>query len=228
MKQLAAQPKALALRTWRDEVDMRAMAIVTLITLPGTFTAVSAPCSTCPKETHTYKIKTLFSTSFFNFQPASDSAHVSSWIWLYFVVTVAFTALCLLGWYYSSRTMAEAAEGFPVDEDEQNNEKVHDTDSWTLQAQASKMHDSEDSSLSRSLPPEDRPHSKGVTKHNSHLNATPAEISNEFLNARTIEPPLNHDDPAPARAYWEATDILGTQSYGRSGRACAMCAQHIV
>lgn len=41
MKQLAAQSKALALRTWRDGVDMRAMAVITLITLPGTFTAVS-------------------------------------------------------------------------------------------------------------------------------------------------------------------------------------------
>lgn len=43
MKQLAAQSKALALRTWRDGVDMRAMAVITLITLPGTFTAVSKP-----------------------------------------------------------------------------------------------------------------------------------------------------------------------------------------
>lgn len=43
MKQLAAQSKALALRTWRDGVDRRAMAVITLITLPGTFTAVSKP-----------------------------------------------------------------------------------------------------------------------------------------------------------------------------------------
>jgi hypothetical protein len=41
MKQLAAQSKVLALCTWRDGVDMRAMAVITLITLPGTFTAVS-------------------------------------------------------------------------------------------------------------------------------------------------------------------------------------------
>jgi hypothetical protein len=40
MKQLAAQSTALALRTWRDGVDMRVMAAVTVITLPGTFTAV--------------------------------------------------------------------------------------------------------------------------------------------------------------------------------------------
>jgi hypothetical protein len=124
--------------------------------------------------------------------------------------------------------MAEAAEGFPVDEDEHNNEKVHDTDSWTGKAQASKMHDLEDSSLYRSLPPEEKPHSKDVTKHSAQSNVTPVEVSNEPLNDRVIGPPSNHDDPAPARAYWEATDILGTQSYGRSGRACAMCAQHVV
>jgi type IV secretory pathway TrbD component len=52
MKQLAAQSKALVLRTWRDGVDMRAMAIVTLITLPGTFTAVSDPGLVLTKHRH--------------------------------------------------------------------------------------------------------------------------------------------------------------------------------
>lgn len=42
MKQIAEDSKEVALRTWRDGVDMRIMAAVTLLTLPGTFTAVSS------------------------------------------------------------------------------------------------------------------------------------------------------------------------------------------
>jgi hypothetical protein len=40
MKSIAEDSKQVALRTWRDGVDMRIMAAVTLLTLPGTFTAV--------------------------------------------------------------------------------------------------------------------------------------------------------------------------------------------
>ena len=41
MRELAAQSKAIAVRTWRDGLDVRVMAVITLLTLPGTFTAVS-------------------------------------------------------------------------------------------------------------------------------------------------------------------------------------------
>jgi hypothetical protein len=124
--------------------------------------------------------------------------------------------------------MAEAAERFLIGDDEHNDKKAHDPDSWTRQARASKRQDSEDSELSRSLPPGDNFHSEGGTKHNAPLNVTPPELGNESLNAGVVVPLLKYDDSAPARAYWEATDILGTQSYGRSGKACAMCAQHVL
>src|SRR4051794_2668467 len=67
--------------TARDSTDMRIIAAVTLIFLPGTFTA------------------TLFSTTFFNFQhTVPDSRIVSGWIWLYFVVTVGLTVSVIVAW----------------------------------------------------------------------------------------------------------------------------------
>jgi hypothetical protein len=68
----------------RDSNDMRIIAAVTLVFLPGTFTA------------------TLFSTTFFNFQNQTSSI-VSWWLWLYFVVTVGLTLVVLVGWYYISK-----------------------------------------------------------------------------------------------------------------------------
>lgn len=40
MKRIAEDSREVALRAWRDGVDMRIMAAVTLLALPGTFTAV--------------------------------------------------------------------------------------------------------------------------------------------------------------------------------------------
>lgn len=40
MKQLAEDSKTIAVRTGRDGVDMRITALVSMMTLPGTFTAV--------------------------------------------------------------------------------------------------------------------------------------------------------------------------------------------
>ncbi|KAJ9643640.1 hypothetical protein H2201_008510 [Coniosporium apollinis] len=43
---------------------------------------------------------TLFSTSFFNFQPPYNPRVVSWWIWLYWTVTVALTVIVLGVWRY--------------------------------------------------------------------------------------------------------------------------------
>jgi heme/copper-type cytochrome/quinol oxidase subunit 2 len=59
---------------------MRIIAAVTLIFLPGTFTA------------------TLFSTSFFSFQTPDKPRVVSHWIWLYATVTVGLTMLVIGAW----------------------------------------------------------------------------------------------------------------------------------
>ncbi|CAI6341357.1 unnamed protein product [Periconia digitata] len=75
---LAQQDNALS---HRYGADMRVIAAVTLVFLPGTFVA------------------TLFSASFWDFSPAnSNGPHVSSWVWLYVVVTISLTAAVLAVW----------------------------------------------------------------------------------------------------------------------------------
>lgn len=66
--------------TARDSTDMRIIAAVTLIFLPGTFTA------------------TLFSTSFFSFQTPDHPRVVSHWIWLYVAVTIGLMASVIAAW----------------------------------------------------------------------------------------------------------------------------------
>jgi hypothetical protein len=81
---MAAASRRLAELSRKDSTDMRIIAAVTLVFLPATFTA------------------TLFSSSFFNFQPPT-SDRVSSWIWLYWTITAALTAVVLGGWWHLSR-----------------------------------------------------------------------------------------------------------------------------
>ncbi|KAH6672007.1 hypothetical protein B0J14DRAFT_594915 [Halenospora varia] len=63
----------------RDSSDMRTIATVTLAFLPATVVA------------------TFFSTAFFNFQKQDQV--VSSWIWLYCVVSLGLTVIVFIGWY---------------------------------------------------------------------------------------------------------------------------------
>ncbi|KAF2464435.1 uncharacterized protein BDR25DRAFT_307171 [Lindgomyces ingoldianus] len=60
--------------------DMRTIAIVTLIFLPGTFVA------------------TLFSASFWNFGPSNTGPIVSKWVWLYWVITGLLTVTVFVAW----------------------------------------------------------------------------------------------------------------------------------
>ncbi|KAF2113209.1 hypothetical protein BDV96DRAFT_119380 [Lophiotrema nucula] len=64
----------------RYGLDMRIIAAVTLIFLPGTFVA------------------TFFSIDFFDFGPDNGGAKVSKWIWVYFVVTIVLTLAVLAVW----------------------------------------------------------------------------------------------------------------------------------
>jgi hypothetical protein len=74
---------------------MRVIAAVTLGFLPGTFTA------------------TLFSASFWNFQPSNKGRVVSKWVWLYWVVTVVLTLAVLAAWRIISRFWTVALEEPP-------------------------------------------------------------------------------------------------------------------
>ncbi|KAI9660366.1 MAG: hypothetical protein M1821_009716 [Bathelium mastoideum] len=62
----------------KDSADMRVIAVVTLLFLPATFVA-----------------------------PDNDAKHVSSWYWLYWVVTFGLTLAIGLAWFWSSRVFAK-------------------------------------------------------------------------------------------------------------------------
>lgn len=58
---------------------MRVIAAITIFFLPATFTA------------------TFFSTSFFSFNADLEGKIYSTWLWLYFLVTIVLTAVVVIG-----------------------------------------------------------------------------------------------------------------------------------
>ncbi|KIW76250.1 hypothetical protein Z517_10996 [Fonsecaea pedrosoi CBS 271.37] len=85
MRDMAEDSRNVAILTRKDSTDMRIIAVVTLLFLPGTFMA------------------TLFSSGFFMFLPRDSDQVVSKWIWLYFALTGACTFVVFLAWYLSSK-----------------------------------------------------------------------------------------------------------------------------
>ncbi|KAF2265257.1 hypothetical protein CC78DRAFT_616160 [Lojkania enalia] len=72
----------IALATNRDSRHMRSIALVTMIFLPGTFFA------------------SMFSMTFFNWSNDAGTPIVSTYLWIYVLITVFFTALTIGLWYY--------------------------------------------------------------------------------------------------------------------------------
>ncbi|KIW19609.1 hypothetical protein PV08_00182 [Exophiala spinifera] len=88
MKDMAEDSRNVAILTQKDSTNMRIIAVVTLLFLPGTFMA------------------TFFSAGFFNFFEGKQRQGqvVSRWIWLYFVLTGGTTLVVFAGWaWYSKR-----------------------------------------------------------------------------------------------------------------------------
>jgi hypothetical protein len=85
--EIARTSRRLAELGRKDSTDMRVISAVTLVFLPATF------------------ISTFFSASFFDFRPEESAGerHVSAWLWVYWVVTVALTAAVLACWLVFSR-----------------------------------------------------------------------------------------------------------------------------
>ncbi|OCT50410.1 hypothetical protein CLCR_06891 [Cladophialophora carrionii] len=84
MKDMAKDSRNIAILTRKDSTDMRIIAVVTLLFLPGTFMAA------------------LFDAGFFNFSPGDSDQVVSKWIWLYIALTGAATLVVFGGWYLFS------------------------------------------------------------------------------------------------------------------------------
>jgi Mg2+ and Co2+ transporter CorA len=91
---IAEQSKHIAVLTRRDSNDMRIIALLTMIFLPGAF------------------VGTFFSSSFFNFGPAAGNAVVSHWIWLYLLITALLTIIVFSGWHLLSRAKSKKEEEF--------------------------------------------------------------------------------------------------------------------
>ncbi|KAL3290707.1 Protein kinase [Colletotrichum asianum] len=74
----------IASRTKEDSTQMKSIALLTMVFLPATFLA------------------TVFSMSFFNWQPDSEKgeAEVSPKIWIYAVIAGIVTLMTLLAWYW--------------------------------------------------------------------------------------------------------------------------------
>ncbi|KIW75791.1 hypothetical protein Z517_10534 [Fonsecaea pedrosoi CBS 271.37] len=72
----------------RDSTSMKVIAVVTVIFLPATF------------------IATIFSMGIFDWhagQPDDDTTIVSSWLWLYFVLSIVLTAIIVVVWKLASK-----------------------------------------------------------------------------------------------------------------------------
>ena len=107
----------IAKSSLRCGFDIRIIAAVALAFLPGIF------------------IATLFSTSFWNFQPENNGPVVSKWVSLYWVLTVILTLGVLAAWRYFSTKNMESIKLF-LDRDLNDLPKVSssETDRELLQA----------------------------------------------------------------------------------------------
>lgn len=111
---ISKSSEATSLMAIRDSTDMRAIAFVTLAFLPGTFCAVGlclilCLCNTCmyhsfQNPANSCEFETLFSTGFFNFD--TGGRLVSTWFWLYWVVSIGLTTVVFGGWIMWSNFVA--------------------------------------------------------------------------------------------------------------------------
>ncbi|KAI3391293.1 hypothetical protein diail_7624 [Diaporthe ilicicola] len=72
----------IALATSRDSRHMRSIALLTMVFLPGTFFA------------------SIFSMTFFDWSGPNGKPEISSYVWVYVVIAVAFTVLTIGLWWY--------------------------------------------------------------------------------------------------------------------------------
>jgi hypothetical protein len=99
----------VALAALQDSAALKTISTITTFFLPATFTAVSIfpdlPSIVRKQRlclTMMISVQTLFSTTFFNFQDTGRSV-VSTWIWLYLLITAILTAFTSYIWYWSAQ-----------------------------------------------------------------------------------------------------------------------------
>ena len=127
--------------------------------------------------------------------------------------------------------MAQAAEKTSIIGEAHEDEKMQDSLSRIHSAHETGNEDAGSLSPPNSRPPLDRlPIDQNSDSTASFAAATTKPIihfsSDNVLTQSSSDNPATPAQ-APARAHWDVSDVWGTQSYGESKKACAMCAQHI-
>jgi hypothetical protein len=109
----------ISANTQTDSAAMKTISVLGLVFLPGTFICVCAshPFPSPKKQTNLYP-KSLFSTTFFNFTPGSDTSPqqwvMSDKFWVYFAVAVPITLITIACWFWWTNVSAKrAATGGP-------------------------------------------------------------------------------------------------------------------
>lgn len=126
--------------------------------------------------------------------------------------------------------MAQAAEKTPIEGELYENEKMQDSDSRVHSAVA---HETPTDNTGSSHPPDSRPlPGRHAIDQNTNFSPEPMDTATVALTDRSFNSSFTQSasdslKAARARAHWDATDVWGTQSYGQSKKACAMCAQHV-
>jgi Mg2+ and Co2+ transporter CorA len=82
--QIAQVNTVIALETKRDNIQMRSIALLTMVFIPLSCVA------------------SVFSTDLFDFQAADGKVVVSKYVWVFVVVSVALTAVTVLAWHFGT------------------------------------------------------------------------------------------------------------------------------
>jgi len=95
----------------RDASAMKTIAVLTLVFLPGTYVAVRILCVASSSYIILLQqvaplnyLQALFSMSMFNWQARNGEPVYSSYLWVYFLITVPLTVLVVAVWFWWFRT----------------------------------------------------------------------------------------------------------------------------
>lgn len=123
--------------------------------------------------------------------------------------------------------MAQAAEKTPLEGDLREDEKMQDSDSGIQPAHEIRNETSQQSQApSMGSPPDRFPVGQNTSHKQAPVSGTTNVVSTSS-DSTLAQPASGSANTATARTHWDASDVWGTQSYGQSNKACAMCAQHI-
>lgn len=84
--------------------------MLTMVFLPATFVAVSLELRALGHEgpSQLTLTQTVFSMTFFNWNPEQDEKMMSPWFWIYVVITVVFTLVTMCIWLFFNRRISKS------------------------------------------------------------------------------------------------------------------------